>query len=262
PGYGGEDDGFVYSDYNAVVNAYAYRALSLMGEIASILDKDADAAELHGKADVLKKAFRKAFYDKKKGYFVDGPSTGSGNVERHASLHSNMFALLFGLVPEKNTRKVADFMISRGMACSVYGSQFLLEALYQSGRGEDALRLMTDQSLRSWYNMIRVGSTITLEAWDDSFKPNQDWNHLWGAAPGNIIPFRLMGVMPLEPGFAKVRIQPQPGSLEQAEMTLPTIRGTIRMKITNTPLKRSVSVELPANMEAEIILPDGFELVH
>ena len=262
PGYGGEDDGFVYSDYNAVVNAYAYRALSLMGEIASVLHKDSEAVELLGKADVLKKAFRKAFYDKKKGYYVDGPSADSGAVERHASLHSNMFALLFGLVPEKNSKKVTDFMISRGMACSVYGSQFLLEALYQSGRGEDALRLMTDQSLRSWYNMIRVGSTITLEAWDDSFKPNQDWNHLWGAAPGNIIPFRLMGVMPLEPGFSKVRIQPQPGSLERAEMTLPTIRGTIRMKITNTPLKRSVSVDLPANMEAEIILPEGFELVH
>ena len=29
--------------------------------------------------------------------------------------------------------------------------------------------------------MIRVGSTITLEAWDNKFKPNQDWNHAWGA---------------------------------------------------------------------------------
>ena len=108
--------------------------------------------------------------------------------------------------------------------------------------------------------MIRCGSTITLEAWDDSFKPNQDWNHLWGAAPGNIIPFKLMGVEPLEPGFSKVRIRPQPGNLEHAEISLPTIRGTIKMKIENTPQRRSVSLELPANMEAEIGLPDGFGL--
>ena len=69
-----------------------------------------------------------------------------------------------------------------------------------------------------------------------------------------------MGVMPLEPGFAKVRIQPQPGSLEYSEMTLPTIRGTIRIKIRNTPQDRSVSLDLPANMDYEVILPDGFDL--
>ena len=255
PGYGGEDDGFVYSDYNAVVNAYAYRALSLMGNIASVLGKDDDAKDLLKEADILKKAFNITFFDRKNRRYLDGPS-----VSGHSSLHSNMFALLFGLVPEKYSGKVADFIISRGMACSVYGSQFLLEVLYEAGRSEEALRLMTDKSLRGWYNMIRCGSTISLEAWDDSFKPNQDWNHLWGAAPGNIIPFRLMGVMPLEPGFSKVRIQPEPASLEYAEMTLPTIRGPIRIKIRNTPLDRSVSLDLPANMDYEVILPDGFEL--
>ena len=157
PGYGGEDDGFVYSDYNAVVNAYAYRALSLMGEIASVLGKDSDAKELLKEADILKKAFNKTFFDKKNRRYLDGPT-----VPGHSSLHSNMFALLFGLVPDKYSGKTADFVVSRGMACSVYGSQFLLEALYESGRSEDALRLLTDESLRSWYNMIRCGSTISL----------------------------------------------------------------------------------------------------
>ncbi|MBQ8061140.1 MAG: family 78 glycoside hydrolase catalytic domain [Bacteroidales bacterium] len=254
PGYGGEDDGFEYTDYNAVVNAYAFRALTLMSRIASELGESAEAEELSAKAARMETAFRKNFFDRKKGYFVDGIGV------KHSSLHTNMFALLFGLVPEKSKAKVMKFIISRGMACSVYGAQFLLEALYDGGAGQEALDLMTDDSLRSWYNMVRCGSTITLEAWDDSFKPNQDWNHLWGAAPGNIIPFKMMGVEPLEPGFSKVRIRPQPGSLEHAQMSLPTIRGTIRMIIENTPQRRSVSLELPANMEAEIVLPDGFEL--
>ena len=108
--------------------------------------------------------------------------------------------------------------------------------------------------------MLRVGSTITLEAWDDSFKPNQDWNHLWGAAPGNIIPFKLMGVTPVEPGFSKVRIAPRPGDLEHAKMDLPTIRGTIKMIVENTKDRKVVSVELPANMDLEADLPEGFSL--
>ena len=250
-GTGGEDDGFVYTDYNAVVNAYAYRALVLMKEIAEILGKEEDASVLGKEADQMKKAFNKFFFDKKRKVYCDG-------ITDHASLHTNMFALLFDLVPEKHRKSVTNFIVSRGMACSVYGAQFLLEVLYKGGAEEYALGLMTDKSLRSWYNMVRVGSTITLEAWDDSFKPNQDWNHLWGAAPGNIIPFRLMGVTPLEPGFAKVRIQPQPGNLEYAEMTLPTIRGTISIKIRNTPQERSVFLDLPANMDYELILPEGF----
>ncbi len=261
PGQGGEDDGFVYTDYNAVVNAYAYRSLVLMGRIASVLGKDSDAETLGSKAERMYKAFNKQFFDRKRGVYRDGLPTGKGIVGTdHASLHTNMFALLFGLVPKKHVKGVTDFIVSRGMACSVYGAQFLLDALYEGGAEEEALRLMTDKSLRSWYNMIRCGSTITLEAWDDSFKPNQDWNHLWGAAPGNIIPFRLMGVTPLEPGFAKVRIAPRPGSLKHAEMTLPTIRGTIRMRIENTPSRKTVSLSLPANMESEISLPAGFVL--
>lgn len=254
PGYGGEDDHFVYTDYNAVVNAYAYKALVLMGEIAEVTGRSDESAELKAKAARLKTAFNKVFHDKRHRRYVDGPGAD------HASLHTNMFALLFGLVPEKYVKPVTEYIVSKGMACSVYGAQFLLEALYDGGAAEDALKLMTDKSLRSWYNMLRVGSTITLEAWDDSFKPNQDWNHLWGAAPGNIIPFKLMGVTPLEPGFAKVRIAPKPGSLESAEMALPTIRGTIKVGFENKKDRKVVSVDLPANMDAEIVLPDGFVL--
>lgn len=39
---------------------------------------------------------------------------------------------------------------------------------------------------RSWWNMIRSGSTMTMEAWDMKYKPNSDWNHAWGAAPANM----------------------------------------------------------------------------
>ena len=69
-----------------------------------------------------------------------------------------------------------------------------------------------------------------------------------------------MGVTPLEPGFSKVRIAPQPGTLEHAEMTLPTIRGSIKIGFDNTKDRKVVSVDLPANMEYEAVLPEGFRL--
>lgn len=244
----GEADGFVFTDYNAVTNAWHYEALRLMEKIASTLGNEADAARFSSACQTVAKAFEQTFYDKKQQLYCDGDTT------RHASLHTNMFAVDFGLVPAKRLSRINEFIRSRGMACSVYGSQFLLDALYDLSDGEHALALLTDTSDRSWYNMIRVGSTISLEAWDNKYKPNQDWNHAWGAAPANIIMRRLVGVEPLTPGFETVSIKPQIADLTYVEATVPTIRGEIKVKIENEEHYK-FSVSLPANMKADVYLP-------
>ena len=116
---------------------------------------------------------------------------------------------------------------------------------------------MNSTGLRSWYNMIRMGSTITTEAWDNVYKPNLDWNHAWGAVPANIIVRRLMGIEPLEPGFGKLRIAPQPGGLQSASLKYPTVRGTVYVAFEKQEDgSYSLDVRLPANVEAEIIKPE------
>ena len=47
-----------------------------------------------------------------------------------------MFPLAFGLVPETEIPSVTKFIKSRGMACSVYGAQYLMEALYNVGEDD------------------------------------------------------------------------------------------------------------------------------
>lgn len=247
----GETDGFVFTDVNTVVNAYHYRSLVLIAQIAEVLGNETDYNYFSEKAAKLKRNFNNQLFDKKRGVYVDGIGTD------HTSLHANMFPLAFGLVEDKNVDKVLNFIRSRGMACSVYGSQFLLDGIYEAGDADYALQLLTSTGDRSWYNMIRSGSTITTEAWDNKFKPNQDWNHAWGAAPANLIPRKLMGIEPLEPGFRKIRIKPQPGSLESAEIKHPTIQGDIFVKFENIPGESfRLDVKIPANTTAEIYLPN------
>jgi hypothetical protein len=167
-----------------------------------------------------------------------------------------MFALAFGLVPADRLKTVAGFVAARGMACSVYGAQFLMEALFDAGMADKAIALMTAPGDRSWRHMAEdVGATITLEAWDDKYKPNQDWNHAWGAAPANILPRKLMGIEPLEAGYGRLRLHPRPGGLAFAEMTLPTIRGSVREAFHSSPARFTLAVTLPANTKAEVVLP-------
>ena len=246
---GGETDGFVFTDYNVVTNAYHYETLKLMGEIASTLNCHSEASYYKEEAKTFLNRFNKIFLNTKSGYYVDGDTT------YHSSLHGNMFPLAFGMVPSDKMRSVSDFIKSRKMACSVYGSQFLMDALYEASEGEYALSMLTKTDDRSWYNMIRVGSTITLEAWDNKYKPNQDWNHAWGAAPANIIPRKLMGVEPIKAGFDKVRIKPQLASLSWANAVIPTIKGQISLEIKNNNGEYNMQVSIPANMESEIYLP-------
>lgn len=253
---GGERDGYVMTDINTTVNAYYYRALSLMAKIAGVIGETEDAASYTTQAAALAKTFNKELFNKKTGTYRDGIGTD------HQSLHANMYPLAFGLTPEKGYETVVDFIRSRGMACSVYGAQFLLDALYDAGAADYALELLTSNTERSWYNMIRVGSTISLEAWDDKFKPNQDWNHAWGAAPANIIPRKLMGVEPVEPGFAKIRIKPQPASLQEASLIMPTIRGNVEVSFVNTPDRFTLNTSVPANAQADIYLPLDAKIKH
>ncbi len=245
----GERDGYVFTDYNTVVNAFHYRSLVLMSRMAQAVGKNEDAQILSEKAEKVKKSINRLMFDKTKGVYTDGIGA------QHASLHANMFPLAFGIVPEQNIKTVVQFIKSRGMACSVYGAQYLLEGLYRAGESEYALKLMTSGSKRSWMNMINVGSSMTTEAWDEYYKPNLTWNHAWGTAPANIIARKLAGIEPLEPSFKKIRIKPQPDGLKKVSIRMPTIRGTVLLKWMKQNGRFTMQVTIPANSTAQILLP-------
>lgn len=217
----GERDGFVFKPVNAVVNAFHYRNLREMRDIADALGRADDAAMFDARARKVKASFDRVLYRPETGLYADGEGAD------HTSLHANAAALAFGLVPRERAAHVADFLAAKGMACSVYFAQYLLEALFAGGRGEDAIRLMTSRSNRSWLGMMEQGSTITTEAWSLEAKPNQDWNHAWATAPLNIITRCILGVKPTSPGFATYEVEPYRASFAFSGV-VPTVRGPIR----------------------------------
>ncbi|PCJ98033.1 MAG: acetylglucosamine-6-sulfatase [Flavobacteriaceae bacterium] len=255
----GERDGFVFKPYSTVINAFFYENMRIMAEFAQILGKTQEVLDFQLRAAKAKKAVNELMFDREKGIYVDGIGTD------HASLHANMMPLAFGLVPEEHFESVVDFVKSRGMACSVYGSQFLMDGLYNAGEQDYALELLTSKAERSWYNMIRIGSTITLEAWDIKHKTNLDWNHAWGAVPANAIPRGLWGIKPRTPGFGIATIKPQMSSLKSSTIAVPTVRGTIKGKYTyNGERLQTYEIEIPGNMVAEFSLNglEGKDLIH
>ena len=218
-----ERDGYEMGTVNLVPNCWHYMALCRMAEIARLLNKEEEALFYGEMAARSRKAIRKSFL--KKGLFVDNPQS------EHTALHSCIFPVLWGLAEEEEKQKSLELLQTKGMACSVFAAQFLLECCFKNGLPDYGFDLILSKGKRSWNNMISCGATIAMEAWDDSFKPNQDWNHPWGAAPGNIIIRFIAGIQPLEPGFKKFSVAPMPGRLRYFSAETPTPFGKITLKM-------------------------------
>ena len=230
----GERDGFEFKSVNAVVNAFHFRNLSEMRDIAEALGRSDDAAFFSDRAAKVRESYNRVFFRSDTGLYADGEGTD------HSSLHANAAALAFGLVPDGVKDRVADFLVKKGMACSVYFAQYLLEALFRAGRDDAAIALMTSDSDRSWIGMMEQGSTITMEAWSLKAKPNQDWNHAWGTPPLNVISRYVLGVQPLKPGFSEVAVMPHVGKLKLVEGRVPTPHGAISVWVDDGKVRYSV----------------------
>lgn len=243
-----ERDGYVLTSVNTVVNAFYLRSLVLMSELARALHKNDDAKDYSSRAEATRAVFQEKFFDPASGLYKDGEGT------THNSLHANFFPLAFDLVPAKQRTHIIQWLEQRGMACSVYSAQYLLESLFENDHALQALNLITAPTDRSWKHMAHSGTTITWEAWDQRFKPNQDWNHAWGAAPANLLPRFVLGVQPLAPGWRRVLIRPSPGSLKNLSGRVPTPRGPIEInyQASNT---YNLTLSLPSGVSAQVQLP-------
>ena len=245
----GERDGFVFMPINTMINCFYYKNMEIMAEFAKILNKTDDEIDFQLRALKAKKAINDKLLDKNKGYYVDGEGTN------HSSLHANMTALAFNIVPENQKKSVADFMKTRGMACSVYGAQYLMEGLYNANEADYALKLLTDKSDRSWYNMIRIGSTMTLEAWDMKYKPNSDWNHAWGAVPANIIARDMWGIKPKTAGGGIIQIKPQLSTLAFSQVKVPLLNGLLSASYERkSKVLQKYTFNIPPSVSAELEL--------
>jgi hypothetical protein len=212
------------------------------------LNQTTDADDYAARERTALAAFQEKLFDSARGLYRDGEGTD------HCSLHANLFPLAFGLAPAEHRERIAHWLGERGMKCSVYAAQYLLEGLFENGESTQAVALMTAPGDRSWRHMLESGTTITWEAWDQRYKENQDWNHAWGAAPANLLPRFVLGVQPLAPGWKRALIQPHPGPLEQAKGTIPTVLGPISIEWENSSGFK-LSLALPPGMSAHVEIP-------
>jgi hypothetical protein len=74
--------------------------------------------------------------------------------------------------------------------------------------------------------------------------------HGWASGPTAWLSRYVLGIIPLEPGFKKVKIEPHLGSLTFAEGTFPTPYGVIKVKHVK---------QADGSVTSSVVLPKGIE---
>ena len=229
-----ERDDYEFGDVNFVPNAV------LMGALKAMYDITGNEDYLR-RREKTKNALREKMMTAN-GKVVDSPGS------LHTALHTVYSAIRFGVLNPDEAAFTAGFMYRKGMACSVFGAQFLLEACYMANCAPFALELMLSKDRCSWFHMMERGATISMEAWSEFDKPFQDWTHAWGAAPANLIPRHLCGIRPLKPGFQLFSADVLASAPESFVLRAPTPCGQIEMAFEG--------------LQGKLTVPEGTKALH
>lgn len=248
-------DGYVFTNVNTVVNAFQYAAFDALAKSATVLGRTEDATALRERADTLSAAMRDTLLDSSAGRFRDGAGT------THSAQHATAFPVALGVadaLDDDVLARLGDTLAAGGMKVSVYGAQFLLDALFRLGRSDAALALLTSKATNSWLHMLDdLKATIVTEAWDPSLKSNMTFSHAWASAPANAVARHVLGVQVTEAGAAAFRIRPRTGALTEVDGRVPSLRGPVSVSVRRSDDTHSLKVTLPPNTRAVLELEIG-----
>lgn len=220
----------------AALTAFYYHALEVSAKIYELMRENEKKKELLEKADVVKKAFNKAFYDEEKGLYISGLSTpgipGKWQPENPGKVfytrHTNILAVCYGLCD--NGAEIMEKVITDKSMPPIqpYFMHFELEALYRCGLFDK----YGVSEMHRWDKLVDECDKGMKEGWGDGCgEYNYDYSHAWGSTPTYQLPSKISGLEILKPGFEEISLNPCLFGLESAEIVIPTPKGKIEIKL-------------------------------
>lgn len=233
-----------------IMNAFYYKALNVAAEIFKVLNDDYHKICV-GRAEKLYIDFNEQLYDESRGLYFDGLNTPSieskwlpkNSEKRYFSMHSNVLAVLYGLCPQAECKRIMTAVLEDKTLITVqlYFMHFILEAIYKSGLFEKyGLR----QILR-YGDIVKECGKGMKEGWIDMPGYGYDYSHAWGATPTYQLPSKLLGFKMIEPGFKKISVSPCLYGLDYADISIPTPYGYIRCEMN----KSGVNLDVPSEID-------------
>lgn len=249
--------------------AYFAHTTGILARVAKVLGKKADArtyAALHTR---IKAAFNREFVTPS-GRLVSGTQT------------AYLLALGFDLLPVAKRKAALNHLVADitnrkfHLATGFVGTPLLAPVLTRFGRVDVAYKLLHQETFPSWLFSILQGATTMWERWNSYTREHgfgdkgmNSFNHYAYGAIGEWLYNTVAGIEldPAAPGYKHIFIRPKPPvcpapggaaageGLTWARGELLTRYGKVVSSWKVEDGKLNVSVTIPANTKATIILP-------
>jgi len=250
------------TDKTLIAEAFYAYSTELVINAAKALGKDDDVRKYTELLNTIKKAFHNE-------YVTPNGRTVSSTQTAY------LLTLQFDLLPEGERQQLAARLVQNikdygnHLTTGFLGTPFLCHVLTRFGYDDMAYTLLLQDTYPSWLYPVKKGATTIWERWDGIKADGQlqdpsmnSFNHYSYGAIGDWM-YRVMAGLSTddkETGYKKIIIAPHPGgNLSLVNATLETVYGHAQSewKLNNGNMEMTVVV--PANSTAEVILPKAAE---
>ena len=227
----------------------------LMSRIAGILGREDDAAFYEGISEKIRRAAIGEYYDS--GYIMNSKLQGASIMALKGRLYTD------GEEQALKDRLLELLKLHDGMDVGFASAPLISTVLTEAGCQKEAYDLLLDDRIGSWLYMVKKGATTLWEEFN-AVAENGDLKPVSYDLPtfgciGAWLYRTVAGINAAEAGYKKIRIAPvldPERRITWAEASRKTPYGLVSSHWEIAGGRMKLSVTIPANATAEIILPD------
>lgn len=240
-------DGIPPSTYAGSNTAYSLQyaiALDQAAYLNEMTERPDTGAEYRKQAIRVRDAVKRLAWSPARRMFKDSPAA------EQFSQHMQMWAVVAGIIEgEEAADLIGRTLDDDSLPKLSYSNGFyMFRALAKAGLYDRA-----DELWEGWRKMMRWNMTTWAE---DPYMQRSDC-HAWGAVPLHDFLAETLGISPAAPGYALIRIQPRPGSLDWACGTAMTPHGPVNVDWRIRHDRFHIRILRPTGIPVEVCLPDG-----
>lgn len=230
--------------------AIYYYDLTILKNIAALLNKKQDASEYGQLSIKVRRAFNNAFFHKDTKQYASGSQT------------ANAMAVYMGLVEPQYKDAVVENIVkdirsrNNSLTAGDIGYRYLLCVLHDEGRDDVIFDMNSRSDVPGYGYQIAKGATALTESW--SALPTNSNNHFM---LGHIMEWFYRGLLGIDQtrnsvAFKEIIVDPEVvGDVTSAKGSYESMYGTISTEWKKQDYSFHLKVTIPANTTAFVYLP-------
>ncbi len=242
------DWGKEVKDTAVIETCFYYNCLCVLRKMALATRRDSDIPAIEEKLAGIKEKFDRQYW--KNGFYMSSQVNTPDD-------RANAMAVNVGLADQNKWQAIYENVLTKKIYASCFFDRWVFEALCKMGKQEYAMLRMYNR----YKTMIPCSFTTLWEHYDrwwashiDAFDEASSLNHGWNP-PALLLSQTIAGIAPESAGWATYHVLPKEAFLTTINVTVPTIKGNVKVDLRKSASEYSLNLTSPENTTAVVGIP-------